>query len=266
MSDSEILRPKAAATSTYDAVHGAARAGGRVAVVGDCFATFAAEGRAATISGLTTVLREGGFDDLAEPVRVEIGQGVDDISLAEAVAAIEQRGLPDRLLLRCDDLPTPVETRVVHKRNPRNVLLAGFERTGVDEFEAALRISPDNELLLDHMTGLHIQGMVLIEAARQMFLAVCELHYTRRWPEHDYAFLLTSVNTAFHSIVFPLPARLRLTAHRAETDDAKRLHFVVETQIWQNGKPASTTVVECASPTAQRARRVEARAASSAVG
>ena len=48
--------------------------------------------------------------------------------------------------------------------------------------------------------------MALIEAARQMFLAVTDKYYLKD-PESRYS-IITDINTSFSSFVFPIPAKL----------------------------------------------------------
>jgi hypothetical protein len=107
--------------------------------------------------------------------------------------------------------------------------------------------------------------MVLIEAARQMFLAVCELEYLRPWPERAFSFLLTRVDTRFDRPVFPLPVRMRLTAHRADTEDVNRMRFTVETRFEQCGGEAAICTVAAAVRPLDETRRAELRSARTAV-
>ncbi|MFC7617738.1 AfsA-related hotdog domain-containing protein [Actinokineospora soli] len=57
---------------------------------------------------------------------------------------------------------------LVHKRSPENVMLADARRRGPLRLAARLCLSDMNEMILDHVTGQHVAGMVLIEAARQL--------------------------------------------------------------------------------------------------
>ncbi len=241
------------------------RVPGAIVLVGDRFEPFLAAGLGVSAAGFAAAVDRGEYDGLSAPVQVHIGQGVDEDALTGTGAAIERRGLGDRLLLRPRDLPTPVEPGAVHKHDPRNVLVADFAHSGQDEFEASLRLHNDNELVLDHQSGPHLQGMVLVEAARQMFLAVCELSYLLRWPGRTFSFLLTNVDTRFERPVFPLPIRMHLTAHRADTDDVNRMWFTVETRFMQGGHEAAATTVACAVRPVERFRQVEIRTAEAAI-
>ncbi|MEZ0109601.1 hypothetical protein ABH920_003615 [Catenulispora sp. EB89] len=236
-----------------------------IVLVGDRFDHFIAAGLGVGVTAFAEAVGRGAYDDLAEPVQVHLGQGLDEAAVADAGGAVERRGLARRLLLDPRDLPTPVEARAVHKHDPRNVLLADFEYCGPYTFEASLRLHNDNELLQDHQAGAHLQGMVLIEAARQMFLAVCELGYLRPWPDRKFSFLLTQVDTHFERLAFPLPLRIRLTAHRADTQDMNRMVFDTETRFVQGGREAATTRVAALVRPLERTTPVELRTAQTAI-
>lgn len=61
-----------------------------------------------------------------------------------------------------------------HKHNQKNVLISEPIKLQKDHFYCNLIVFKNNELIIDHQTGQHIQGMILIEAIRQMFIAVAE--------------------------------------------------------------------------------------------
>jgi hypothetical protein len=236
-----------------------------VVLVGDRFEHFIAEGLGVDVPGFTSAVGRGDYDDLAEPVQVILGQGLDEAAVAAAEAAVADRGLGERLLLDPRDLPVPVETGAVHKHNARNVLVADFEYDGHATVSASVYLHNDNELVLDHQSGPHLQGMVLIEAARQMLLAVCELEYLRPWPDRKFSFLLTRVDTRFDRPVFPLPLRMEMAANRADVEDVNRMWFDLETRFVQGGREAAATTVTAAVRPLEKFRPVELRTAEAAV-
>jgi hypothetical protein len=235
-----------------------------IVLVGDRFQPFRAAGLGMTAPDFAAAVREGEYDGCETPTCVLVGQGVDETAIACAAAAIDHRNLADRLLLRRSAPPTPVAPHVVHKQDPRNVLVAELERIGPSQFEAALRIHNDNELATDHQSSLHIQGMILVEAARQMFLAVCEVAYLRPWSGREFAFLLTAIDTKFKRPVYPMPAHMSLVAHRADTSNVNQLQFDVETRFLQAGQEAATIGVQCAVRPADLSQRSEVFAATAA--
>lgn len=253
MSQSPVAKPVVPAVPAVPVVP--------VVLVGGRFEYFIAEGLGMDVPCFTEAVGRGDYDDLAEPVQVVLGQGLDEAAVAVAEAAIAGRGLGERLLLDPRDLPSPVDMGAVHKHDARNVLVADFEYDGVDTVSASVRLHNDNELVLDHQSGPHLQGMVLIEAARQMFLAVCELEYLRPWPDRRFAFLLTRVDTRFDRPVFPLPLRMEMTVQRADVADVNRMWFDLETRFFQGGREAAATTVAASVRPLERFRPVEIRTA-----
>jgi hypothetical protein len=235
-----------------------------IVLVGDRFQPFRTAGLGMTAADFAAAVAEGEYDGCDTPVCVHVGQGVDEGALECAAAAIDHRNLGDRLLLRRADLPTPIASHAVHKQDPRNVLVADLEQTGPNAFEAAMRIHNDNELATDHQSSLHIQGMILVEAARQMFLAVCEVAYLRHWSGHEFAFLLTAIDTKFKRPVYPMPVHMSLVAHRVETSNINRIQFDVETRFLQAGQEAAAIAVRCAVRPAELSQRGEVFAARAA--
>lgn len=210
-------------------------------VVGDRFAGFTAQDGVVTVSQLRQRLRTGLAIGVG-PVLVKAGQGVGAAEWRDLRQDADRRGLGGRLVFgdRPGELAGEAE---VHKKVETNTLIADLTRTGDGLFTANLRVHNDNELLLDHQTGQHVQGMVAIEAARQMFLAVSERFYACRYPETKYYYVIESMHTDFENFLFPLGASVEFRAVRAAIDDPARLSFTAEISIYQAGRRASRTSV-----------------------
>ena len=118
---------------------------------------------------------------------------------------------------------------------------------------------------MDHQTGLHVQGMVAIEAARQMFLAVFEVGYRRRWPDREFYIVWNSHNIEFKNFVFPLPASVTATVIDCELADADKLGFEVRIEIAQGGWLAATAIVSFTAFARDRIASIERRRAEKAV-
>lgn len=236
-----------------------------VVLVGERFDGFLRAGLGVTAAGFARAVSHGEYDDLPEPVQVILGQGLDEEAVTTATDAIAARGLGGRLLPDPGDLPVPVATGAVHKHDARNVLLADFRFDGAQTFEASLRLHNDNELILDHQSGAHLQGIVLIEAARQLLLAVCELEYLRSWPDQRFAFLLSQVDVRFDRPVFPLPLRIRATARRAEAENVNRMWFELEAVFTQGDREAAVTTAATAVRPWERFQPTELRTAQTAI-
>ncbi|MFB9928458.1 AfsA-related hotdog domain-containing protein [Amycolatopsis halotolerans] len=225
-------------------------------VVGDRFAKFAANTGAVTVSQLIEKVHGGG---MSGAVKLVGGQGVTESDWDRIRAALARREILSEFEthpLRHGPLSDRSET---HKHNRHNILVAGLEQVGEHEFEAALRLHNDQEFQLDHM-GVHVQGMIVLEAARQMYLAVCERYY----PREDEIHLFDKMETAFRNFLYPLETRLR-TAVTAGTSDLGRPVFDVRTEFRQAGLHIAAVRTVGTALSAQSLERKEHRGAERAL-
>ncbi|MER7916530.1 MULTISPECIES: AfsA-related hotdog domain-containing protein [unclassified Streptomyces] len=211
-------------------------------LVGDRFAGFAAQQDVLTVTGFVEEMHLGVYSWDGQPIRVRAGQGVtaEDRDLIRGQAQL--LGLTERLDF--DFRPPSLAGRgEAHKHLSRNTLIADLRRDGEDLFSATLRVHNDNELLIDHQTGEHVQGMVAVEAARQMFLAVSERYHASRHLDRSYYYVIESMNTGFENFLFPVDATIVYHTLHAELDDPDRLSFAAEISLHQAGRRASVTTV-----------------------
>ncbi|WP_431682741.1 AfsA-related hotdog domain-containing protein [Kitasatospora sp. KL5] len=212
-------------------------------LVGDRFARFAAHDRVTTVGAFLAAARAGGYDGPAGPVLLRLGQGVDEHDLARVRAAAD-RLAPGRVLVEPRPAGALPPVREVHKRVPQNVVVADVEQVAEDVFRAALRLHNDNELLLDHQGSRHVQGMIAVEAARQLFLTVSERFYAVHRPELRYSYLLTLLATRFESPLFPVDATVEAVVLRADLTDPQKLEFGYRIDVVQAGRRTSSTSLE----------------------
>ena len=132
-----------------------------------------------------------------------------------------------------------------HKHRTENVLISTPRRAdGTDHYTAALMIDVRSELMSDHLTGLHIQGMVLTEACRQMFLAVTERFCLDDFPAGKRYFVISHMAMRYMEFAFPLPAEIRY--HQLEQQQPKpdRMSIKADMEVWQNDRPVAGMAVE----------------------
>lgn len=184
-------------------------AGAPLVVVGDRFTDFHAQPGTISASALLESLR-GGLG--GEPLRVTVGQGLTAQQLAELDRFARTAGTP--LAIDHGEVPRPVERSVTHKVFDKNVLIGPVEDHGGGRYRARLVLDDRVEVLEDHLTGLHIPAVTLLEAARQTWTAVTEQYLVE--PEPKTRFVIDHVRSSFSSFVFPLPAYLEYTLLRLE--------------------------------------------------
>lgn len=136
-------------------------------------------------------------------------------------------------IIKKRDVPRAIK-RLAHKSNPENILVSYPVRLSDTEYEMELILDQCGEMFLDHMTGMHIQGMVLLEAARQSFLAVTELFYLSG-ENKDYYFVIKGINTRFFSFVFPLHSFIKYTVCSYAKHENRHV-FEVKAAIVQSGE------------------------------
>ena len=144
--------------------------------------------------------------------------------------------------------------RLAHKARSENILISTPRRVDDRRFEMDLCFSSQNEFFLDHMTGMHIQGMALIEAGRQAFLAVTEAYFLNE-DSKDYYFVIKSMDTSFQNFMFPFDATLNYDI----TDIRKKgTHLGIEATITLSQGGVVCTTIKVAF-TAFEADKIAAR-------
>ncbi|MEM7307844.1 MAG: AfsA-related hotdog domain-containing protein [Planctomycetota bacterium] len=170
--------------------------------------------------GVETIYRVG--QGLTQEQRQEVARFVASSSAATVV------GFPER-----------ASREETHKHEVKNILISSPRKLGPDEFELDLLVDGRSAELSDHQTGQHIQGMALLEAARQSILAVTEHYYIPRGESGDYVFILSELSVAFQRFAFPLPAVLRYSVDEASLGDRDRMRFDVSIAIRQADQDAA---------------------------
>lgn len=180
---------------------------------------------------------------LPTDVKLYLQQGVDLRSLAAAVDHFNNSQPHDaaRFQVEKGNNAARATRRLAHKNKTENICISAPRQTDSNVFEMDLFFTGQNEFFLDHMTGMHIQGMALVEAARQAFLAVTEAFYIKD-EKSEFYFVIKSMDTSFQNFVFPFDAALRYEVTRASQKD-NRHGFDAIITISQAGKLCTTVSV-----------------------
>ncbi len=215
-----------------------------ILVVGDRFAAFAAGKDAMTQQQLRGLLGLPAGLPMAGPrVVVAPGQGLGDDDVAEVLALAEasaQRGRFDLSLWK--ERAPRAPRRLAHKHHPANTLVSEPRRISEDGFVLDLMIDEACEIMADHQTGEHVQGMVLLEAARQAFLAVTEAFFLPQDGTKFY-FVINAMSARYERFVFPVDALVRYTIREQDTDSPQRKRFAADIAVEQGGAVAAVFAV-----------------------
>ncbi|MCX7206569.1 MAG: AfsA-related hotdog domain-containing protein [Proteobacteria bacterium] len=119
-----------------------------------------------------------------------------------------------------------------HKKLPFNTLLGVPRRLGDNEFQMSLNIDERCELMGDHQSGQHVQGMILVEAFRQSFLVVTEAFFP--FNNGKTYFVINEMNTAFQGFLFPLPANVNYRILESDSNERRARYKVAMSAIQNN--------------------------------
>ncbi|MFH0180586.1 AfsA-related hotdog domain-containing protein [Streptomyces cacaoi] len=204
-------------------------------LVGDVFSEFAGHQGVLTVSQLARLIRNGAFPEGADMVRVTPGQGVSLFDVQFVRDTLARRGLAHRVVIDDEVLHARAGREIAHKHRPENVLISRPRPVRAGLFEADLLVDADNEVMSDHLTGQHMQGMLAMEAGRQMFIAVAEQFYLPPEAVGDSYFVIDTFATRYRNFLFPLPAVVRCDVLAHRSPHRTRTTFHCELSVNQGG-------------------------------
>jgi A-factor biosynthesis hotdog domain len=199
-----------------------------VYVVGDRFEGFSDNSRVTTVRQFCKLAEVGG---VTAGTRVILGQGVSRTSKQQIRSCLTASGLEASVNL-VDHSSPKADRYLCHKHRPENSLVSIPRRVDETQFEMDLVIDDGCADLSDHVTGQHLQGMLLMEAARQAFLAVSEAYYGEGLSRY---FVVNTMNVEYLNFAFPLPTLIRYDVDALERSRHGTLRF-----------ESTVTFVQCA--------------------
>ncbi|MCH4565389.1 hypothetical protein MKP05_20010 [Halomonas sp. EGI 63088] len=204
-------------------------------LVSDKFVDFTADKKAITVSQLNAML-EVPEHIIPGTLKLIPGLGVSDNDIVELTTKINaQRTSPHRWdVSALASRPRPAKPCLSHKRLPHNTLIGTPHQLDENRFRMDLCIDENSELMRDHQTGQHVQGMVLVEASRQAFLAVTEAFFQDEGEDSVY-FVINSMTTEFMGFVFPIRSHIDYRVVSKDINE-RRKKFSVEIEIIQGGE------------------------------
>lgn len=211
-------------------------------VVGDKFSEFA------SLQGITTVSRLANlFDGLHGsgqlPEVVLFGQGVSEGWRSYLKKRALASGI-ETAFLGSEQIDERTGRKFCHKWNRHNVLITHPRQITPARYSMLLSIDDACEIMADHVSGYHVQGMVFIEAARQAFLAVSECFLLPK--ENRYYFVINKLDTTYHRFAFPLPTDISLEIVESDSSRADRYSATVAIRFCQNGECVAESRAEYA--------------------
>lgn len=206
----------------------------KIIVVGDKFNEFANGKDVLTISQLE-LLAKIPANIIDKEHEIIIGQGVRKDFARKAISNKARNAGHGNKLKMCslEKLVNDNKNTHCHKELEQNVLIGSAEQTehNTNLFAMALLIDERCELMSDHQTGQHIQGMLLVEASRQAFIAVTEEFIYKQETERYYVINSMAIN--FSSFLFPLPALVHFEYLEKDIND-HRGRFKAQIRVTQH--------------------------------
>lgn len=205
-----------------------------ILVVGDKFASYAKGKDAITVSQLKGLLTLP-VHMLPNQSKTTLlpGQGMGETCvkelLEEAQSSVNYAHFDFSLW---DKLPQRADKSITHKHKIENTLISKPRQLSSDIFEMQLLIDENCELMSDHQSGQHVQGMILIEAVRQATVAITESYYIQDKSIH-YAFVLNDMSVKYNNFSFPVAASIVCRVSEKDIDNPKRLTFTIEADVVQ---------------------------------
>jgi hypothetical protein len=179
-------------------------------IIGDRFGDLSQNFNAITISEIRKkLIDKEKLPNFAMHRRFVLGQGVAETEYRELYDCVARDGLHE-IVLEPAIAPRKASKLQTHKHYERNILIGEPELVDSVNYRARLLIDDRCDEMADHLTGAHVQGMVIIEAARQMMLAVCEEFIARRDKRGQLRYTTRSVRVDYYGFLLPIDAEINL--------------------------------------------------------
>lgn len=180
----------------------------KVVVIGDKLNDFSSHKNAIRMSDLENLVSSSLATQPEKKYAIYLGQGVNEERLKNLHAYIVRTGLTDTFQLHFPSSYQKSDGCLTHKKKSQNIMISEPTLNG-ETYESHLVLDDDCAEMSDHITGQHIQGMVLVEAARQMVIAVTEKFFINKDINSKVSFVTHSMDTKFHEFVFPLAISIK---------------------------------------------------------
>jgi len=213
-----------------------------IIVVGDKFSEFSNGKDVVTISQLDLITQIPAHI-IDTDSHFIVGQGVRDDYAGKVLDNQRRNKNHDNKLdlSELQQLTTSSKNAFSHKKMYHNTLIGTAEKVSEELYALPLLIDERCELMADHQTGQHIQGMILVEACRQTFIAITEEFYMADQVGRSY-YVINDMNIKFESFLFPLPALVHYEVLEKDINE-RRSRFKANIRISQHTTLCSTMSV-----------------------
>jgi hypothetical protein len=134
------------------------------------------------------------------------------------------------------------DKKIVHKEKQKNVMISAPEHIQKNEYQCALLLDERCAEMSDHTTGHHIQGMIIIEASRQMVLAVSEMFLLPEDLKYTKYFITNEIKVKHKSYLFPLETRIVLYIEKLRIGLENDFTGIAKVIFYQNKMPSTEII------------------------
>lgn len=175
-------------------------------VVGDIYLKFCEGTNAITATEAVEILSSELFADEFEELILGQGLSISSIEMLTVLARVQK--------IKCTNRFENINNIVLtHKTETKNIIISAPEKLTLWKYKFDLLIDDSVDRLSDHVTGRHIGGMLLMEAARQGVVSVLEIEYPKR-NGTSWGYVLERFNTKYHRYAFPVPTEIIIEAEK----------------------------------------------------
>lgn len=140
------------------------------------------------------------------PLTLYIGQGLNDKQLIQLYDSSQVK--QEHVDLVPKQRPQRASLRETHKHENCNVAISKVIDNGNGTYSSALMIDDANAEVSDHLTGQHISGMMIVEAARQMSIATAEKFYINPLARKKVNLLTNRMSVTYHDLMLPIQTEI----------------------------------------------------------
>ena len=167
---------------------------------------------------------------LSRGEQVLLGQGINCQDVAALRNVLKSRGCQLEGFSE-----NPVATEITHKCSDDHLLIANLQKLDDQKYQFSVLVNDKCDRLCDHVTGCHVSGMIMMEAARQASIAALELSFGKS-SDVNYSIMLDKFETDFYGFMFPISALLTVSASRDENSEVNKFGVATNVTISQCDK------------------------------
>jgi hypothetical protein len=170
----------------------------RLLIVGDQFGDFCSDESTITLKDFSHSLDT----NIYQGYEVVLGQGIKHDTLQRLAQLSNTHDF--NILERAE----PASLEVTHKHDVKNIMISQPEKNEDGIYHLDFMLNDESDRLVDHVTGKHISGMAMVEAARQASIACSEIEFKLKDYDIKQGFIWKGMSVDFQRFTFPVPTNV----------------------------------------------------------